>query len=115
MQNLFVSYSTTQLYKKRSESPIFITMSSIRKLLFPVLLLMGVQTALSTTLNVTAINAHKGKSHFECWSLSAPFFSSTQNGVVGTQASQLGQVANITYGVIPAGYDSGFHTAPAPQ
>lgn len=90
-------------------------MSSIRKLLFPVLFLKGVQTALSTTLNVTAINAHNGQSHFECWSLSAPYFSSTQNGVVGTQASQLGQVTNITYGVIPAGYDSGFHTAPAPQ
>ncbi|ETS76209.1 hypothetical protein PFICI_11596 [Pestalotiopsis fici W106-1] len=90
-------------------------MSALRKLLFPVLLLMGIDTALSTTLNVTAINAHDGKSHFECWSLSAPFFSSSQAGIVGTQATQLGDVTNMTYGVISPGYDAQFHTAPYPQ
>ncbi|KAL7622007.1 hypothetical protein AAE478_007508 [Parahypoxylon ruwenzoriense] len=70
---------------------------------------------LSVRLNVTAIGAQHGKSRFECWELLAPFVSSSQSGVVGTEVTSLGDVANITYNVIPAGFDSGFHTAPSNQ
>ena len=69
----------------------------------------------ATHLNVTAITAVDGKSRFECWELEAPFTRSGQPGVVGTQAALLGDVANMTYNVIPAGFDGGFHTAPTNQ
>ncbi|ROW04912.1 hypothetical protein VPNG_07046 [Cytospora leucostoma] len=66
-------------------------------------------------LNVTVIGANNGKSRFECWELDAPFMSSTQSGVVGTETTTLGDVANITYNVIPANFDSGLHNAPYSQ
>lgn len=70
---------------------------------------------LSTKLNVTALGAANGQSRFECWELDAPFVSSTQPGIVGTHTTSLGDVANITYNVVPAGYDSEVHTAPSHQ
>lgn len=71
--------------------------------------------ALSVGLNVTVIGARDGKTRFECWALSAPFVSSEQFGIVGTETAALGDVTNITYNVIPAGFDSGFHNAPTIQ
>lgn len=69
----------------------------------------------STKLNVTALGAANGQSRFECWELDAPFVSSTQPGVVGSHTTSLGNVTNITYNVVPAGYDSEPHTAPSHQ
>ncbi|KAI0144972.1 hypothetical protein BJ166DRAFT_583166 [Pestalotiopsis sp. NC0098] len=88
-------------------------MSELRKLLFSLALLGEFNNASSTTLNVTAINARNGKSHFECWALSSPFISSSQSGIVGTQTTHLGDVANITYNTIPIGYESAVHTCPS--
>ncbi|KAI1492635.1 hypothetical protein F5X96DRAFT_625449 [Biscogniauxia mediterranea] len=93
-------------------------MFSLRPLLFLLLLLAtaaDVITAQSTRLNVTAIGAHAGRSRFECWEVSVPFVSSSQSGISGTQTTSLGDVSNMTYNVIPAGYQSGFHTAPVKQ
>lgn len=67
---------------------------------------------LSTKLNVTVVGAANGHSRFECWEIDAPFVSSTQPGVVGSHTTSLGDVANITYNVLPAGYDSPDHVAP---
>lgn len=77
--------------------------------------LVAFKVASSTNLNVTVITAQGGQSRFECWQLCAPFTSSSQSGLLGTQTANLGNVANMTYNVVPAGYDSGFHTAPANQ
>ncbi|KAI0535555.1 hypothetical protein GGR58DRAFT_437137 [Xylaria digitata] len=74
---------------------------------------LGVVTSLN--FNVTAISGHGHRSRFECWQLSEPFVQSKQPGVIGTANSFLGDVANMTYNVIPAGFDSGFHTVPANQ
>ncbi|KAI1173045.1 hypothetical protein F4777DRAFT_478608 [Nemania sp. FL0916] len=69
----------------------------------------------SMHLNVTAVGGKDGKSRFECWQLSTPLDQSGQFGLVGTAASFLGDVGNMTYGVIPAGYEGEFHTAPIVQ
>ncbi|KAI5920844.1 hypothetical protein F4810DRAFT_402295 [Camillea tinctor] len=89
-------------------------MLALRPLL-PLLLLTTADLALSALLNVTAVGAHEGRSRFECWELSAPFVSSSQPGIAGTQTTSLGDVANITYNVVPAGFESPFHTAPVNQ
>ncbi|KAI3394397.1 hypothetical protein diail_2809 [Diaporthe ilicicola] len=73
------------------------------------------KAVLSTKLNVTVIGAAHGKSRFECWELAAPFKSSAQPGIVGSQTLDLGDVANITYNVLPAGFDCGLHAAPFHQ
>ncbi|KAK6952451.1 hypothetical protein Daesc_006988 [Daldinia eschscholtzii] len=68
--------------------------------------------ALATSLNITAIGAKDGKSRFECWELAAPFVSSSQDGIVGSQTTFLGDVSNITYNVIPSGFEPKVHSAP---
>ncbi|KAI0518505.1 hypothetical protein F5B22DRAFT_599438 [Xylaria bambusicola] len=69
----------------------------------------------ATSLNFTAISTRDNTSHFECWQLSTPFEHSNQLGIAGTAAVVLGDVTNMTYNVIPAGYDSGLHTVPSNQ
>ncbi|KAI1317214.1 hypothetical protein F5Y16DRAFT_392909 [Xylariaceae sp. FL0255] len=71
--------------------------------------------AVSANLNVTAIGYHNNQSHFECWQLCSPFISSDQNGLVGAATMSLGDVVNMTYNVVPPGFDSGFHTTPTNQ
>ncbi|KAG4217675.1 hypothetical protein PC116_g33845 [Phytophthora cactorum] len=71
--------------------------------------------ALATSLNITAIGAKDGKSRFECWELAAPFVSSSQDGIVGSQTTFLGDVSNITYNVIPSGFEPKVHSAPRNQ
>lgn len=73
------------------------------------------QAVLATNLNVTVVGSANGQSRFECWELAAPFISSAQSGIVGTQTTNLGDVTNVTYNVIPAGFDSGVHNAPSFQ
>ena len=75
-------------------------------------------SALSGTakhLNVSALTAASGKSVIECWQLSAPLTISTQSGTQGTMTGPLGDLANATWNLIPAGTDGGLHTAPNPQ
>ncbi|RWA08419.1 hypothetical protein EKO27_g6693 [Xylaria grammica] len=69
----------------------------------------------ATCLNFTAISTRDNTSHFECWQLSTPFTHSNQPGIAGTASVILGDVTNITYNVIPAGYDSRLHTVPSNQ
>ncbi|KAI1803432.1 hypothetical protein F4811DRAFT_342403 [Daldinia bambusicola] len=71
--------------------------------------------ALATKFNITAIGAHNGSSRFECWELATPFISSSQNGIVGSQTTFLGDVSNMTYNVIPSNFDSIPHSAPRNQ
>ncbi|KAK7917496.1 hypothetical protein PG985_011104 [Apiospora marii] len=67
-------------------------------------------------LNITAITTNgTGSSIFECWSLSAPLETTSQPGLVGAASSFLGDLANMTYTVTPAGFDSGDHNAPYNQ
>ena len=81
--------------------------------LFSLAFLLATQEAvLATNLNVTVVGTANGQARFECWELAAPFVSSAQSGIVGTQTANLGDVTNITYNVIPAGFDSGIHNAP---
>ncbi|KAJ0109946.1 hypothetical protein J7T55_014748 [Diaporthe amygdali] len=75
----------------------------------------ALSTAMATKLNVTAIGTHRNSSHFECWELDRPFTSSNQSGLVNTKTTVLGDVSKMTYNVIPAGFDSGFHPAPTNQ
>lgn len=85
------------------------------RLFYLPLLFAALDAVLSNNLNVTVIGANNGKSRFECWELAVPFTSSTQAGVVGTEDTTLGDVANITYNVIPGNFDSGLHNAPYNQ
>lgn len=69
----------------------------------------------SLNLNVTALGAANGASTLECWQLESPFSISAQPGTAGSASFELGDVANFTYAVIPAGYDGGLHNAPYNQ
>jgi len=80
-------------------------------------LLVGfiITAASALNLNVTVVGSHENRSRFECWQMSLPFEQSSQPGVAGTSVSFLGEVSNITYNVIPAGFDGGLHVAPRNQ
>ncbi|KAK8102378.1 hypothetical protein PG984_015524 [Apiospora sp. TS-2023a] len=68
------------------------------------------------SLNITAVTTNgTGASIFECWSLRAPLKGSTQPGTVGAVSSFLGDVANMTYSVQPAGFNGGNHNTPYNQ
>ncbi|KAI0169863.1 hypothetical protein GGR52DRAFT_592451 [Hypoxylon sp. FL1284] len=60
-------------------------------------------------LNVTAIGARDGVSTIECWQMDTPFDTSSQPGTSGTAVSKLGGVSNLTYSIIPSGFDGGVH------
>ena len=79
------------------------------------LLALAVTAVTAERLNVTAINAYHGVSVFECWQLDTPFSVSTQAGIQGSATLQLGDVSNITYTIVSAGLDGGWHNAPYPQ
>lgn len=71
--------------------------------------------ASALSLNVTAVAAKNGSSIFQCWSLDSPFKFSTQPGIVGSAYTFLGDIANMTYSVLPPGYVGGDHNAPSNQ
>ncbi|KAK2759566.1 small secreted protein [Colletotrichum kahawae] len=75
----------------------------------------ALSTAMETKLNVTAIGTYNNASRFECWELDEAFRSSTQSGLVDTRTTILGDVSKMSYNVVPAGFDSGFHPAPTNQ
>ncbi|RYP49326.1 hypothetical protein DL768_004951 [Monosporascus sp. mg162] len=89
----------------------------IKDLLSPVILglLMTSAAAMEPRFNVTAISAQYGNSRIECWQLDSSFSVSAQPGVAGGGAARLGDVSEMTYNVIPAHYDGGFHNAPRNQ
>lgn len=78
-------------------------------------ILAALSTAMEIKLNVTAIGTHNNASRFECWELDEPFRSSNQSGLVDTRTTVLGDVSKMSYNVVPAGFDSGFHPAPTNQ
>ncbi|KAI1432029.1 hypothetical protein GGR50DRAFT_633769 [Xylaria sp. CBS 124048] len=69
----------------------------------------------SLKLNVTAIGARHGSSTLECWQLDNPFVVSDEPGTAGSAQVTLGEVANISYSLLPAKFDGGVHNAPHNQ
>jgi len=74
------------------------------------------QLSLVTTpsLNLTAISAANGASQLECWQLPG-VKASSDKGTIGSLSLYLGDVANLTYTVLPPRFDGGVHNAPAGQ
>jgi len=66
-------------------------------------------------LNITAIAAENSVSVFQCWQILPGFSTSSQTGTAGASILQLGTVANMSYSVLPPGFDAGQHNAPAIQ
>ncbi len=91
----------------------------IRKYLFCALsclpLLPQIASAATTHINVTTTAAENGRSVLQCWQLDAPFTTSTQKGTAGSMVAQLGNLANASYSIIPAGTNGGDHVAPVVQ
>lgn len=68
------------------------------------------------SFNVTATSAKDGASTFECWQLDTPPVVSQQDGLQGTMSQILGEVSsNITYNLLPAGFQEPLHPAPSNQ
>jgi len=84
-------------------------------LFFPFLLAPIAASQVVQALNITTLAAVDGSSTLECWQLNAPTIASTEPGTVGLMATALGTAGDVTYKVIPAGYDGGLHNAPAVQ
>jgi hypothetical protein len=68
-----------------------------------------------TSLNITAISASNGASTLECWQLVPGFTTSSQAGTIGASSLQLGGVSNMSYSVLPPGFNASFHNAPTFQ
>lgn len=80
-----------------------------------ILQLFATTIAAPSFLNLTAISAANGDSTLECWQLSDPFIVSNDAGTIGSAIKQLGNVANVTYTILPAKFNGGAHRAPAVQ
>lgn len=75
-----------------------------------------VETCAALHLNLTAISANRYRqSTLECWAMDAPFVVSTDAGIAGSASVSLGNVTNLVYTVLPAGFDGGLHVAPKNQ
>ncbi|KAF8493995.1 hypothetical protein F5888DRAFT_1721520 [Russula emetica] len=68
-----------------------------------------------TSLNITAISAQNGSSVLQCWQILPGFSTSSQAGTTGASILQLGNLANMSYSVIPPNFNAGLHNAPAYQ
>jgi len=68
-----------------------------------------------TFLNITAIWGENGVSVLQCWQILPGFTTSSQAGTAGASILQLGALANMSYSVIPPGFNAGFHRAPTEQ
>jgi hypothetical protein len=68
-----------------------------------------------TFLNVTALWAENGASVLQCWQILPGFATSSQSGTVGASILQLGAVSNMSYSVLPPGFNAGLHNAPTEQ
>ena len=79
------------------------------------LLVQSIAVSATTHINLTTTAAENGMSVLQCWQLDAPFVTSTENGTAGSMVAQLGNLANASYSIIPAGSNGGNHVAPAVQ
>jgi hypothetical protein len=68
-----------------------------------------------TFLNITAISAQNGSSVLECWQILPGFSTSPQAGTTNVSVLQLGNVANMSYTVVPPQFNAGLHNAPTTQ
>jgi len=68
-----------------------------------------------TFLNVTALWAENGASVLQCWQILPGFTTSSQSGTAGASILQLGALSNMSYSVIPPGFNAGLHNAPTEQ
>ena len=68
-----------------------------------------------STLNLTSMGVSKGVSIMECWQLDNVFEETNQIGVPGLLQLQLGDLANMSYTVIPPKYFPPLHNAPNVQ
>lgn len=68
-----------------------------------------------TFLNVTALWGENGASVLQCWQILPGFTTSSQSGTAGASILQLGAVANMSYSVLPPGFNAGLHNAPTEQ
>lgn len=68
-----------------------------------------------TFLNITAISAQNGSSVLQCWQILPGFTTSSQAGTTGASILQLGNLANMSYSVLPPKFNAGLHNAPTPQ
>lgn len=68
-----------------------------------------------TSLNVTAISAQNNLSILQCWQIVPGFTTSSQAGTIGASILQLGNLANMSYSVIPPKFNASFHNAPSNQ
>jgi len=68
-----------------------------------------------TFLNVTALWAENGASVLQCWQILPGFTTSSQSGTAGASILQLGAVSNMSYSVLPPGFNAGLHNAPTEQ
>lgn len=68
-------------------------------------------------LNVTAITPIGGESALQCWQLPSPFspLAANVNNNSSSYGLPLGETANATLFVVPAGSDAGLHHAEAAQ
>lgn len=82
---------------------------------FSSLALAAASLATGLNLNITALSASNAASTLECWQMDTPFSVSSTAGTSGSASLTLGDVANLSYSVIPAGYDGGVHNAPYNQ
>ena len=65
-----------------------------------------------TAFNLTAISAVNGTSVLQCWQITLPLGVSQTAGIQGAAVQQLGDVSNMTWGSLPAGYPGVAHPAP---
>lgn len=87
-------------------------MQTTRFLLFA---LTGARLVPALSLNVTAITGVNDVSVLQCWQMNTPFESAGSPGTVGGATAVIGETANMTYTVLPAGLDGGLHNAPVNQ
>ena len=83
--------------------------------IFGLLLVPRIPLSATTRINLTTSAAENGASVLQCWELDATFITSTQKGTAGAMVAQLGNLANASYTIIPAGSNGGNHVAPAVQ
>ena len=65
-----------------------------------------------TAFNISAISAVNGTSVLQCWQITLPLGVSSTAGIQGAAVQQLGDVSNLTWGSLPAGYPGIAHPAP---
>lgn len=75
----------------------------------------GARVVQALSLNITVTGAANNASTIECWQMDTPFASSATPGVSGSATALIGKAANITFTVVPAGFDGGLHRAPFNQ